>query len=189
MAWLLRLLLKTVLVLASLAAIGGGGLYAYHYWTIELPTSQVRAEARYAPYEPKHESGASNDAEVDHPIDLLAENSDELLRLRAKRAQEAARATFAEAQAHDLCLKGSPIQVRVLNGSRRTVELVKFHLIAKLPGRSTNLVEITLNPDTDRILRPHEEVVLCRRIPKLSFPASPASLEWSAQIDSVRFAD
>lgn len=188
MAWLFKLLLKALLVLVGIAAIAGGGWYGYHYWTYELPTSQVRIEAKYAPYEPEKMPETPRDAEADHPIDLLAEDADEQLMRRAKRMQEAARATFAEAQAHGLCLKGEPIQISIANDSNRTIEFVQFRLVAKRPGHSTNLVEDMGNLNSDRILRPNEEAVLCRQAPSLSLPFSSADLEWSARIDSVRFS-
>ncbi len=184
-AWLLKLLLKTALVLAALAAIAGGGWYGYQYWTVELPQSKVRVEARYAPYEPE----TSDDAVADRPINLLAEDSEEQARLRLKRRMDAARSAIAEAEALGLCLKSSPIRLRIVNGSSSTVEETTFSFIAKMPKRSTDLASSRKQFRSDKILEPGEEQSACFPVPELSRNVDPETLQWSARIDSVRFAD
>jgi hypothetical protein len=83
-----------------------------------------------------------------------------------------------------------PIAVELENKSGRTVERVSFYLVAKRPGRSSNLVSGGQR-SSDHILAPGQKIGLCFREPQLSEAVEDPrkNLEWSHDIKIVTFAN
>jgi len=82
----------------------------------------------------------------------------------------------------------SPLFVALLNRSRRTVTHVRYRLIAKHPGYSTNLVEGDEIRQLNDITKPNRGLGYCQKVPQLTERfVSWQSLEWTAEIVSVSF--
>jgi len=86
------------------------------------------------------------------------------------------------------CDKDFPIYVKILNGSDRTIEKVSFDLVARYPGRSTNVAGFHYYSD-DHVLKPLTGFGSCWKAPlDDSHKNEPvASFEWSAKINYINF--
>ena len=66
------------------------------------------------------------------------------------------------------CDKTFPLEVKITNGSKRTILKSYFHLGIKREGYSSNLTQYTNYRDTDRIIKPNITSSSCWSIPKFS---------------------
>ena len=85
-----------------------------------------------------------------------------------------------------------PVFVELSNGADRTVNTVRFRLIAKRPGFSVETYSDYLS--SYKIIGPHESYGTCwalnsyRGLQTLPGNPSPGDLDWSVEISSVEFA-
>ena len=82
----------------------------------------------------------------------------------------------------------APLFVALLNRSPRTVTQLRYRLIARHPGDSTNRVEGDAIRQIDGITKPNSGIGYCQKVPLLTERfVSWRSLEWAAEIVSVNF--
>jgi hypothetical protein len=86
-----------------------------------------------------------------------------------------------------------PVSVQLSNGSDRQVNVVRFRLIAKRPGFSTETYSDYFT--SDKIIEPHAVFARCwalnpyRGLETLPGKPLPGDFVWSVDISSVEFAD
>jgi hypothetical protein len=82
----------------------------------------------------------------------------------------------------------TPLFVALLNRSPRTVTQLRYRLIARHPGDSTNRVEGDEIRQLNDIAKPNSGLGYCQKVPLLTERfVSWRSLEWTAEIVSVSF--
>ncbi len=82
----------------------------------------------------------------------------------------------------------TPLFIAVVNHSRRTVTQVRYRLVAKRPGYSTNLVEGDDIRQFDGKTMPGGGLGSCEKVPLLTERfVSWRTLEWTAEIVSISF--
>ena len=170
--WLMRqigcFLKWTTLTLVALAIVGGGATWAYLYWTNTLPTSQIK-------------------------IQVKQPSSDEVVlpqgfKLRGKEDTGGGLGELAENK--NSCDDPQyPLFIGIINDSRWTLNLVKFRLVAKQTGYTTNLVSDSYyGNSSDLMTAPGKGHVACWAVPELSDKSVDwRSLEWSAEVTRAEF--
>jgi hypothetical protein len=89
----------------------------------------------------------------------------------------------------ELCKTGAyPLFIAFNNKSSKTIDRVSFHIIAKVPGYSSNISDYR-TISSDRIIKPSQGLGTCYSLPKLSEDALPSTLNWSLGSVTYTFAD
>lgn len=82
--------------------------------------------------------------------------------------------------------KEYPLSVTFDNHTSREIGNISFKIIAKFPGRTTDLVGLYNGfRSSDRIILRHGVGGICTRVPKLNTDENPEGLIWSMKIDHV----
>lgn len=95
----------------------------------------------------------------------------------------------------EACSEEYPIAVNFKNGSKKTVEKIRWNIGAYRPGYSDNIVnygtysgEYSTPYETDRILSPGQTFGLCYKAPLLKSGASQSEVTWTIVRKSINFA-
>ena len=83
-----------------------------------------------------------------------------------------------------------PVYVELRNGSSKTIERASVRLVAKRPGRSSEVTKYT-SLDIDHIVSPGRKLTACA-IADLIDDAKgedPRLLEWTARVETVKFSE
>ncbi|MGF9764608.1 hypothetical protein AAII07_56955 [Microvirga sp. 0TCS3.31] len=84
-----------------------------------------------------------------------------------------------------------PIMVRIANNSTKAIENTRLELVAKRPGRSSDVTKPYSSMENDHIIPPGRKLWICAMDEFVDDAKSedPRKLEWSAYLVSVTFAD